>query len=1379
MTDEIKLQGDSQSLQKALDHAVAAFKRYYQNVEKIEKVAGKFSNGGKKLEGTISAQLAGNQRLTTSFEKLGDVYRITAQSMETMAEKKVRASNRVSDATKRMIAAEKRAAEQAKAVAAKEATKTAKITGQSAEAVASTRLEQERVKLLRDEVSLSKQKEATLRSAHKLERERLATQRAVLSTINKLIQLEQQRLSIAERAAMAAERERDRMVRMAIVKAQIESKENIAARNQYLRQQALYQGQQRLALAQQRFNQQLETANKGAQQFLITWQGVARIMLISAGYRAFTALSNQIRQGITNALEFQKAVAGVRTISQDADLTTRQWADGLQRVSDGWRLDIIEQAEAAYQALTNQVAKGTQVFNFLEEANRFATATFVETNEAVRIAASAINAYGLQVEDTSRIFASFFKTIELGRLRGGELTEIGRVLLPGRQLGVELDEINAAISTLSIQGVKANEAMTFLRGIFQKLIRPTEAMKGFFAELGVSTGEAAIQIFGFEGFLKKLETRFEGSSDELGELFNRVRALAGIFGLSGSALEKYGENLEKIRGSADSYNEAVKRVSETSQQQLEVALSRVRNIFTRLGSDVLDTAAAWTNGFKGVETITRELIPLLKTGLIVAIGGVTTAVFLLGKALLASPIGLLITGLTTAIYTYNRLAQATELFNMKLQAESAEAVRAHQDSVRKRLDAEAKFRAERDELIKDSFRGIQQAQAEVVAEANRLFTVQTGFMSRTEKSISRFGTSIKKIMDDTVKATEKSLEDLVKDFDSLIDDMVKSRRTTQETLFDWELEDKKGQAALDMIRAELNTLSRQISTASGSELSRIESRVRDLLGRERSMQRAIAEENKKIGEQRLDIEREMADAQDEYNRKMADAQAKQTKDAQGRVDQANTIIRLTEDYNRLVTDLQQKERALVETRVTERNIAAQTLNYDARIFAQRQKLAAQSLLDQEEASRKLAEQQRQQTRLNFLLEQASNFKVKDILELEDPALQQRALENQIRALEELRNLGKELGTDDRTLDQITEAVGITTQSAALQILKQRLELSQRNLDLEQRTLQSVETRAKTEEATLRATSNTFQEQLTNFLRLEGHIYDSFRSSFNWKVGGPLGWILGGRLQTADNIREVERRINQTLKPLRALSDDLRQLSGADNVRVSEFLGDPDNIQKTLDNFAELDVILRRQGLNMTGLQDLRQLFASGDLNQITRLIELEAGRLNLENQRLTLEERLAEATGQSSAATEAARPILDRMRESTEKYNQTVRDTLILLREINALTPAIDAAQRLQIQQQFATPESLAHGGKIRGRDTVNARLEPGEMVLNRKASNSFYSQLVGMNSMRGSPSKSAGTTVNGDFNITMTPSGNTQTDVVAIGRALRREIQRGTVKLQ
>ena len=91
----------------------------------------------------------------------------------------------------------------------------------------------------------------------------------------------------------------------------------------------------------------------------------------------------------------------------------------------------------------------------------------------------------------------------------------------------------------------------------------------------------------------------------------------------------------------------------------------------------------------------------------------------------------------------------------------------------------------------------------------------------------------------------------------------------------------------------------------------------------------------------------------------------------------------------------------------------------------------------------------------------------------------------------------------------------------------------------------------------------------------------------------------------------------------------------------------------------------------------------------------------------------------------------------------------------------------------------LAVGG--RGQDNIPAMLSRGETVVNARKSQRFFSELNAMNQGSQPVYREQGGTVTnvGDINVTVQGGDSSQQTVREIGRAMRREVQRGTIKLR
>jgi len=362
------------------------------------------------------------------------------------------------------------------------------------------------------------------------------------------------------------------------------------------------------ATAQREFNKAVRDAQKESASTRIQLLDVntfQRIAQAQAFKQVFNSIANEITQATTAAANFQVKISEIRTLSQQNQLSFNRWATEIQAVSDQLGLPIADVAQAAYEALSNQVTKGADAFEFLRKSGEFALVTQSTLAQAVDLTTSALNAYGLSVENTDRVQAIFFKTIDLGRIKTEEISDtFGVVAVTAASLGVSLEEVNAALATLTIQGIKPANAITFLTNVFNKLIKPTEEMQKLLDSFGTSTGQAAIAAFGFEGVLQKLAEATNGSAKELSELFNEIRGFKGAQLVTPNLFAGFQSNLEQIRNSAQSFDLAKTIINESSGRQFQIELNKIKNFFINtFGTGIIDTIDTLTSKFGGLANV--------------------------------------------------------------------------------------------------------------------------------------------------------------------------------------------------------------------------------------------------------------------------------------------------------------------------------------------------------------------------------------------------------------------------------------------------------------------------------------------------------------------------------------------------------------------------------------------------------------------------------------------------------------------------------------------------------------------------------------------------------------------------------------------------------
>lgn len=427
-----------------------------------------------------------------------------------------------------------------------------------------------------------------------------------------------------------------------------------------------------------------QRATKSIREMTLSWESMVRLFTVQLAHRAIAAFTSAVREGTRESIELEKRIAEIQTLdAQKMPFDT--WSDGLRRLSDSWGIDIMDQAEAAYETLSNQIAEGAEALRFLEESNRFAVTSVSKSADAMNLLSAVINAYGLRLDDTRQISAELFKTIDLGRVRASEMANtFGTIAVQAAQLGIPLEQLLGLVTTLTIRGVKYTQAATQIRGAMTKLLKPTEDMKDLFKELGVSSGEVAIKTYGMIGLFKRIQELTKGQSTEVAKLFNNQRGLTLALALTGDALSDYKDNVDEITNSMETYDEASKKVLDTAGKRLEIELNRIKNYFLiELGDHLIQKIDAITGGFKGIYLAVRTLTTFLTTA---AIPAATAYALILTRAAIATPFGAVVTGLAVAVSAISYFGEKTRLTAEKYYEDWRDAARKSEEELKQSIN---------------------------------------------------------------------------------------------------------------------------------------------------------------------------------------------------------------------------------------------------------------------------------------------------------------------------------------------------------------------------------------------------------------------------------------------------------------------------------------------------------------------------------------------------------------------------------------------------------------------------------------------------------------------------------------------------------------------
>lgn len=356
---------------------------------------------------------------------------------------------------------------------------------------------------------------------------------------------------------------------------------------------------------------------------LLNVSDFARIAEATLFKSALNAVTDSLSEAITKAREYQIQISLIRTVSQDAQMSFGQWSTAIKEVSSGLGIDLVDTAKAAYDAIQSQVVTGAQTLDFLTAAGNLARTTGSTIKQSGDLLASVIQGFEQSITQADHTAAVLFKTVELGRIQMGELTNtMGRVAPSANVLGISLEEVSAAMSTLTRQGIKTSDATTLITNVILKLAKPTEGMTKLLKSWGFESAEAAIKTLGFADVLRKLAAETDGGRlSELAEFFNELRGLRGAVGLT-SAFKDFEKDLKEIQNSEETFHRAQEIRAESASDKLTKFATNVKNVFTE---EYAQIALSWGANIIKPFGQGTEAARIFANGLLALVGGLGAA----------------------------------------------------------------------------------------------------------------------------------------------------------------------------------------------------------------------------------------------------------------------------------------------------------------------------------------------------------------------------------------------------------------------------------------------------------------------------------------------------------------------------------------------------------------------------------------------------------------------------------------------------------------------------------------------------------------------------------------------------------------------------------
>lgn len=261
-------------------------------------------------------------------------------------------------------------------------------------------------------------------------------------------------------------------------------------------------------------------------------------------------------------LSFEKSSQKMRTLVDETAVSFDSLQKQLLGLSSTYGKSIDDVNEAAYQALSASV-KTEDLLTILDVAQKASIAGFTDSTTAIDGLTSVINAYGMSVEEADDLANKFLITQNLGKTDFGQLaSSIGQIAPNAKIVGLSIDDVLAAIATLTAQGVTTDEAITQLNGAINSIIDPSKEASEAAAKLGVEFNGEALRSKGLIQFLSDIKDAAGDDNDALTDMFGNIRGFKALAGLT-EGEDKFNEALYQMQNNTTALDDAFDKMTDT------------------------------------------------------------------------------------------------------------------------------------------------------------------------------------------------------------------------------------------------------------------------------------------------------------------------------------------------------------------------------------------------------------------------------------------------------------------------------------------------------------------------------------------------------------------------------------------------------------------------------------------------------------------------------------------------------------------------------------------------------------------------------------------------------------------------------------------------
>ena len=529
---------------------------------------------------TIEMKAILDDKVTPEVEKLAAACGMSVQKFKEMMAQVYRVQQQFSNYSPEVIRALKTVQRENERIA-KEAERTAKqLEKEKLKAIKETEKEE-----IRKAKEIQKINQQLAKEAARLAKE---SQKEEVRRLKEIEKSNQQAIKNAEKLAKTIEKEKQKEIKNAEKLAKQIEQEEIKKAKAAIREAEKIEKANKKA-----FEQSAKEAAKAAKETEKAYNNAVKKMktnfneIYNSAKVAFVGIAGLAGYSVKGFADFEFSMKKIRTISNDSVDTI---STNIRKMAYDTGISSEELAGSLYD-LVQTIQDVPEKYEMLDTVSKLSVAGFTNSADAVNLLTSTILSYKYQIKDAELLSSKFLVAQTRGNTTITQLANsLGTVMPIAKMANVEFDQLLASISTMTLGGVKTDEATTFLRAMLNELTKADSDVSELFQKINKGMDFKTYMANGGNliDAIEMLRIEAEKGNQSLLDLFGNVRSSLGAGTLTGLKDEYISILSEIANVPVEHLNQKFNELNDSTKTNLNKIKETISQFKLEIGNRVVE-----------------------------------------------------------------------------------------------------------------------------------------------------------------------------------------------------------------------------------------------------------------------------------------------------------------------------------------------------------------------------------------------------------------------------------------------------------------------------------------------------------------------------------------------------------------------------------------------------------------------------------------------------------------------------------------------------------------------------------------------------------------------------------------------------------------------